>query len=280
VKPSSGRRCQGAAWSSRIVKPPFFEIDGVRNARDFGGQASALGGTVRRGVLLRTANFGFITEEGRATMAARGVKVVVDLRRATERAEHPNQLDGLPLRTIASDLSEREGEDLAPHLQFLRDSDLTPQASHTWMVDSYRRFPWFPQHKETFLATFAALAAGEGPLVVHCAAGKDRTGILCGLILHVLGVSRDDIDTDYLLTNHQPDLMQRVSEFADMIEARFGRRISDEAMLPMVGVHEDFLTAAWDAMHAVNGGPDGYLASIGVDTDMIAAMRANLIEKD
>jgi protein-tyrosine phosphatase len=259
----------------------FVDIEGVANARDFGGAAVAgSGGRVRRGVLFRTAHFNEITEAGRSAVRDMGLRTVVDLRRVQERALQPNQLDGLGVTTIASDLSERGPDDTAalpPHIQFLLETDLTPQATHDWMVGSYSQFPWFPQHVETFGATFRALAEDDRPLVIHCAAGKDRTGILCGLVLHALGVDDAAIEADYLATNRQPGFADRLREFAVRFEERLGKRLSEEALAPMVGVHADFLRAAWAAMEARHGSRTAYLEAIGVGPDVLDAMRAKLI---
>lgn len=257
----------------------FVSIEGVLNARDFGGKPGAGGRTVRPGRLLRTAHLAEVTDAGRATLQALEVATVVDLRRAVERNLQPNRLDGLPVTVIQSDLSERadDGAYLPPHMQYLLEAELTPQGTHDWMVSSYSEFPWYPQHQETFAAAFQALAVSEGALVVHCAAGKDRTGILCGLILHALGVDDAVIEHDYLLTNQQPGFDRRTREFAERFEERLGRRIAHEALEPMVGVHRDFLQAAWSAIDARHGSRLAYLGSLGIDDAMLEAIRSRLL---
>lgn len=260
----------------------FVAIEGVANARDFGGKLGADGRAVRRGRLLRTAHLAEVTDAGRETLQALDVATVVDLRRTVERNLQPNRLDGLAIRVIQSDLSEREGDgaSLPPHLQFLLEAELTPQATHDWMITSYGEFPWYPQHQETFAGAFRALAQSDGALVVHCAAGKDRTGILCGLILHALGVDDDAIAHDYLLTNQQPGFDQRTREFADRFAERLGRRIELEALAPMVGVHADFLQSAWSAIEARHGSRMGYLASLGIDDALIDTIRSRLLTSE
>lgn len=259
------------------MHPRFIPIDGLRNLRDFGGVVSSHGGMIASGVLYRAAHFGGLSDAGRGQLSALGLTALVDLRRKTERDETPNLVDGLGVATIASDLSEVDGETLAPHIAYLRDSEITEEGARAYMLGFYDRAITYPQHLETFPAAFAHLAKGRGPFAVHCAAGKDRTGILCALILKVLGAPEDHIREDYLLTNQQPDLELRVDDYTTMLEARYGRRIAKGVLRPMVGVEEAYLDTAFDAMQASYGGWEGYLAAIGVSQDMQASVRKNLI---
>jgi protein-tyrosine phosphatase len=259
------------------MHPRFIPIDGLRNLRDFGGVASHHGGMIASSVLYRAAHFGGLSDAGRAQLSALGLTALVDLRRRSERDETPNLVDGLGVATIASDLSEVDGETLAPHIAYLRDSDITEDGARDYMVGFYSRAIGYPQHLETFPAAFVHLAEGRGPVAVHCAAGKDRTGILCALILKVLGASDEHICEDYLLTNQQPDLELRVDDYTTMLEARFGRKIAKGVLRPMVGVEQAYLDTAFAAMETSYGGWENYLAAIGVDHDMQAAVRANLI---
>ncbi len=99
-----------------------------------------------------------------------------------------------------------------------------------------------------YRALFAHLLEDSAPLVIHCTAGKDRTGFACALILHTLGVSRDTIAEDYLLTN------------------RFYRRdpnhssdLPDEIKQVLGSVQEAFLAAAFEAIDADYGDLETYL---------------------
>jgi protein-tyrosine phosphatase len=262
---------------THYLDPPFLHIDGVRNFRDFGGYGTLSGGQVKRGHLYRSANYAAITETGLDQFAATGIKVVVDLRRGAERQTSPSQLAGVDVETIFSSLGDGDGITLAPHLQFIKNGNLSVETCHDHMLSSYRRIPWEAQHVATFKQTFDKLAAGHGPVVIHCAAGKDRTGILCGLILHVLGVSAEDIMHDYLLTNAVPLDTPWLNEYAARMSIMFEREVDPLTLLPMLGVHRDFLDEAWAQMAHNNGGLDGYLSVIGVDEGQKNALRERLL---
>jgi protein-tyrosine phosphatase len=259
------------------LPPPFLHIEGVRNFRDFGGHVTADNQQVKRGHLYRSANYAAITDEGRSHFTKTGIQVVVDLRRGAERQISPSQLGDIPVETILSSLGDGDGITLAPHLQFIKNGNLSVESCHDHMMSSYRRIPWEAQHLATYKQTFEKLALGHGPIVIHCAAGKDRTGILCGLILHALGVSRDDIMHDYLLTNAVPLDTPWLHEYAARMSAMFEREVDPLTLLPMLGVHRDFLDEAWAEMERQNGGLDGYLDLVGVDRAIKTAMRQRLL---
>lgn len=257
--------------------PPFVAIDGVRNFRDFGGHKLHNGGQVRTGYLYRSANYAAISEGGLVALQQTGMKLVIDLRRGAERLTSPSRPLGEDVEIIFSSLGDGDGVTLAPHLQFIKDGNLGVEACHDHMLASYRRIPWEPQHRATFKETFTRIASGYGPLVIHCAAGKDRTGILCGLILHALGVAGDDIMHDYLLTNAVPLDTPWLHEYAARMSGMFDKNVDPLTLLPMLGVHRDYLEETWREMHKRHGGLDGYLHTIGVDNALREAVQKRLI---
>lgn len=259
------------------MPPQFLPVDGVRNFRDFGGYQGHDGTIVKRGHLYRSANYAAITEAGLRQFRVTGINIVVDLRRGAERVISPSQLHGVDVETILSSLGDGDGITLAPHLQFIKDGNLSVENCHQHMLSSYRRIPWEAQHFATFLETFARLAEGRGPIVIHCAAGKDRTGILCGLILHVLGVSPDDIMHDYLLTNAVPLDTPWLDGYAQRMSEMFDKPVDPLTLLPMLGVHGDYLEEAWREMQLREGGLDGYLDAIGVTEAMRQSLRTHFL---
>ena len=98
-------------------------------------------------------------------------------------------------------IDEGEGADNDPWWTFIRGCDLSEAAFRGYLLDYYTAAPFAPRHLDLFSRYFRALAEAEGPVLIHCAAGKDRTGVLAALTHSLAGVHRDDMLADYLLTN-------------------------------------------------------------------------------
>src|SRR5262245_18858161 len=164
-----------------------MDLAGVVNFRDFGGQAAAAGQRVKQGVLYRSGHLGAPTEQDLAHLGELDFALVVDLRRAAERerevSHRPAGFRGKVLEHAAPPQAA-----LAPHLQFLALPDATPQTVLDYMTRGYRGYPYDPFYEAMYRDYFAALAGLDGRVLIHCHAGKDRTGVLCALTLHSLGV--------------------------------------------------------------------------------------------
>lgn len=255
----------------------FVPLEGVRNFRDFGGYASVFGGRVRLGLLYRSAHFAEATPADIETLHALGCAALVDLRRPQERQWQPNKWPaGAGVAVHASTLDDGEAE--PPHLAFLRSGELTPEGVDAFMRATYAALPFLPSHVEAFRAYFAALAAGGGACVIHCAAGKDRTGVLAAVTLLALGVAQADVLEDYLLTNQVAEFETRLPALQKALEAYAGRTLPLEALRPFAGVREAWLGAALGAIEARHGGVDGYLeAALGLDPAARARMREGLL---
>ncbi|MFN3213510.1 MAG: tyrosine-protein phosphatase [Henriciella sp.] len=233
-------------------------FENIRNFRDFGGYEGAGGRKVRAGVLFRSAHFGEASEADLTALADYNIKVQADLRRPDERERHGHRWPVQGVQVLSSD---KGSATQAPHVRFLSEVSVDAPKAHGWMVDYYRAAPFKEQHIETFSAWFksiAELAPGEAG-VVNCAAGKDRTGILCALTHHVLGVDREAIFADYELTNSAANVAVRLPEMARLFNEHIGKDYEDSVYHPFVGVDAEFLEAALDSVIAQSGSVDTYL---------------------
>jgi len=248
-------------------------FENIRNFRDFGGYAGAGGKQVRSGVLFRSAQFGDASDADMEALKAYNIKVQADLRRPDERERHGHRW---PISGVTVLSSDKGTATQAPHIRFMSEVAVDAPKAHGWMTDYYRAAPFKEQHVETFSSWFKSLAALEPceAAVVNCAAGKDRTGILCALTHHTLGVERDAIFADYELTNQAADVEERLPEMARLFNEHIGKDYPDEVYHPFVGVDPKFLAAALESMVEESGSLDLYLAeTLGVGAEEQARLR-------
>lgn len=239
-------------------------FDALDNFRDYGGYDTAAGRALKTGRLFRSAHQASVSAADLERLAALDLGVVVDLRRPVERRRQPSKRAvNFTGQVFESDLDDR-GE--APHITFLKTADLTPDSGRRFMTDTYRELPFAPAHLDLFGRYFRALAETDRPVLIHCAAGKDRTGMLAALTHHLAGVHHDDLMEDYLLTNTAVDLAGRAPAIAEQLKGFTGREASHDAVVAFMGVEPAYLDAAFGSIAERHGSLDGYLEqALGID---------------
>jgi protein tyrosine/serine phosphatase len=248
-------------------------FEGIENFRDFGDYAAGPR-RLKPGLLYRSGHHGAATEADLQKLSELAISVIVDLRRANEREYMPTpRWAGFPAQVIENDIGQ---EGLDEWAEFVMRSELTPATFRQYMLDYYDLAPFQPRHLDLYARYFRALAQADGPVLVHCSAGKDRTGIICALTHHLAGVSEDDILDDYLLTNDMERINRRLPLMRQMIRENTGKDVSDEALTTALRVEPEYLERAFAAMRDRHGSLDGYLeAALGLD----AGLREQLHER-
>lgn len=240
-----------------------IDFEAVENFRDFGGYDTACGRGLKAGRLYRSGDHSRATEADLARMAGLGIAAIVDLRHPAERGRDPGRRwDGFAATVIESDL-------VSDRPDWVEALKTAPQTAEWWYgntLSHYRENPFEPRHVDLFSRFLHAVAEGKGAVVVHCAAGKDRTGLACAMLHHIAGVSHDDMIADFLLTNDEARIQRKMVQNADFVERMTGRRPDDEAMRVASSVYPAFLDAAFDEIRIQHGSMDGYLTEVlGVD---------------
>lgn len=264
---------------------PFTSI---YNFRDFGGYAGLDGRAVRTGHLFRSAHLHNLNDEDFAAIDNLPIGVVVDLRHAPERARQPSKwpgegrAEGGPAARVFTLPSAHPDEQakVAPHEAFTQTELKTAEDARRYMTESYTRRLDEPGFQDIFRRTLEHLSRDPSDqrtgLLVHCAAGKDRTGTLCALVLGVLGVSKDDIMADYMLTAEAVDIEAMLEPAAAHFSQRYNRPFSADALRPMFGVEADYLAVNLERL----GDFVGYATqTLGLSPDQIAQIRENYLEK-
>ena len=224
---------------------PMRRIDlcGVPNFRDLGGYAAVDGRRVRWRRLFRSSHLGSLSAADQMLLAGLGVRSICDFRGEAESQARPSRLEGVTVRALPIEPS------IAPRLRGLMagGGTVTGAVAADLMRDTYRAY--VRSHAERFRDLFQHLLASDAPTVFHCSAGKDRTGFAAALILTSLGVAREVIVEDYLLTN------------------RYWRHngadasgLPEEVSAVLAGVQADYLASAFAAIDEDFGGVDEFLS--------------------
>lgn len=250
------------------------QLAGVDNFRDFGGYRGA-GGTVRSGLLFRSGHLAGATKEDIACLDALGLSLVVDLRQHGERTRQPSPWREGQIATLV--LDETGAGEYAPHESHLERAPSPAQALEV-MTSFYRSAPFQPHMVSLYRRAFWAIVDDAGPALIHCAAGKDRTGLLVALIQLALGVHDDDVMADYLATNAATRWDLRMPQLQAAMQRLYGRTFEEETLLLYARVEPAYLQSALDLLHERSGGWRGYLAgTLDVDDAAIETMRRRLI---
>lgn len=220
-----------------------LNLAGASNFRDLGGYPGKDGRSIRWRQIFRSNHLGHLTDTDIELLQGLGVKSAFDFRGTEERTAALCRVQEIAVHSLPIEPT------VVASLRALvaGGQPLTPSAAREAMRDSYRSY--VQQNTPRFRTLFAHLLEDRAPLVIHCTAGKDRTGFACALILHSLGVPDDVIAEDYLLTN------------------RFYRRdpnastdLPDDVRQAISSVEASFLAAAFEAINADYGNLESYFA--------------------
>jgi len=239
-------------------------FDGCFNFRDIGGYPAADGRTVRWGRYFRTGRQDRMTEQDIERVRELGIRTQIDLRRPDEvrdQGRGPLEDLGATYHNIA--VIPEGGSDQLSRL--VGDSGISGQ----------RYLGYLDFGPEPWVRMFEIFArAGSQPILLHCTAGKDRTGVSTAFLLSVLGVDRPLIEADYVLTNRD------VSRQADFIEdtTGFPEGMNRASMIHAAGVPDDAIGDFLDGIEERWGGPLGYLRHIGISDATMETVREEFLE--
>ena len=251
-----------------MTSPLWLELDGAANARDIGARPIAGGGSVRPRRLLRSDSpVGLSERDVRHLVDDLGVDTVVDLRTGVEvRSEGHGPLadeDGVAVHHLSL-FPETEPSEPVVEAEVLPWQDPASERGRATARRTYLRY--LDERPDSVLTALRLIAASHGATLVHCAAGKDRTGVVIAVALSALGVPRDEVVADYVAS----------AERIEAILARLGASstyAADPALSdvdrhrPRAETIEGFL----DELEADDGGAAGWLRRHGwTDADQVA----------
>lgn len=252
-------------------------LEGVHNFRDFGGYAVAGGGRLRSGKLWRSGQHHGATDTDLGKIAALGLTAVYDLRTGKERDLHPcRRPEGF---TAAIHCATSPSLQNAPHIAAARATPRQRDVASTResLRNNYGKIALRPELCAMIRRMLADLAEGEDAILVNCMAGKDRTGIAVAAIHLAVGVPKDDIIADYLLTNTAGNVEARIRAGAETIKVVTGT-LDEEILRILMGVEAEYLETAFATMREQYGSEQGWLDQLGADAAVRERLRDKLVE--
>ncbi len=264
-----------------------FALQGAPNFRDIGGYATVTGQHVRWGEVYRSNELSKLTPADADKVASLDLVSVIDLRTEDERQRAPSIWLHAP-----ADMYQSPKPTLAPVMHTILSEAATPEGARAGMIKFYSQMP--DEYHDEYAAMFHRIAAGQLPLLVHCTAGKDRTGVATAVLLTTLGVPRQTVVEDYELTGK---LVPAPAAAAQRAAPVGGAAISGAAtpggsapLSPLAQLPVEsrealwrsdpaYISAALDAIEREYGSVDVYLErELGLAKSEVQAIRAKLLQ--
>lgn len=233
--------------------------DACLNVRDLGGLTTADGRRVRRGALVRSDQLCRLKDAGRDALLAHGVRTVIDLRTPTEAAKDPDPLwHGQPVDyALIPQQSEQLWRELDPIARTRAERDALVLDRQAVQIVAMAR---------------AVAHAAPGGVLIHCLAGKDRTGIAVALLLSLVGVDDAQIAADYTLS---------VASLAAELEAALAAAPDEEARARIERGYDaraETMLATLAHLRERHGGAEAYLARAGLSAADMRRIRERLLD--
>ena len=260
--------------NSGLVFERKLGLEGTPNFRDFGGYRTESGDRVKWGFLFRSGQLSSLTDTDMALLESLQLDLICDFRREEEQHSAPNRLPSARPPRLASvpivpgsnagffEEAQRNGGDR--------------QAMFDFMVGINRDFALIqsPAYRKMFEEI---LAIDDARFLVHCAAGKDRTGFAAAIILLALGVPEDVVMRDYLLSRQ---FFIPRDEIA-YVREKYGMDVApDEMIMPVLEVHEDYLAMALNTISEEYPSFEAYLEqALGVGEAELVELRSRYLTR-
>lgn len=253
-------------------------LDGASNFRDFGGYDTP-NGRLRTGRMYRSDRLSRLTDHDYARIEPLGLRLIVDLRRSSERADEPTRWrGGVAPQDLHAPVFEDDGTPTSL-IQITGDPQTrTAKAAADMMREVYRHLVRDPHALNHFAHIFQRLTQQDmAPFVVHCSGGKDRTGVFVALLQTALGMHWDDVLDDFMLTQALYDGSELLAERSHQILETHGVAMDAEALAPVFEVHPSYLEAARAEAERLYGSWAGLGAKLRVDAEARGELAARFI---
>lgn len=259
------------ATSTKIIN------EKVPNMRDLGGMKTTDGKAIKSGLLIRSEQLYYASENDKELLKSIPLKQIFDFRNTKEVNEKPDPLldgcENLHLPIIdESTLLSWEAKKSEEGKKQMEEAQKDPSAGINKMSDMYRSLVRMPYSCSQYSRFLNGVLDTEGAVLWHCTLGKDRCGWGSVLVETVLGVSKEDIIEDYLYTNEC--LKDELVKYFEKKNITPSMTKQNSLMTAMVEARTEYIMAAFDEAEKLYGSMDAYLKDgLGIDDTMIARFR-------
>ena len=270
----------GSETTLQAVHTPHSRTLGLEaapNFRDIGGYATTNGHHVRWGEVFRSNELSTLTAADEDKVAALDLAAVIDLRTVHERQRAPSRWLHAP-----ADIYESSKPTLAPVMHTILSDAGTVAGARAGMIEFYQHMP--DDYHEEYAAMLHRIASGRLPVLVHCTAGKDRTGVAMAVLLRTLGVPRRTVVEDYVLT----EKLVPAPAAADQKPVPPGAastapsplaQLPPESRQALWRSDPDYISAALDSIDREYGSVDAYVRrELGVSESEVRTLREKLLQ--
>ncbi|GLT02304.1 protein-tyrosine-phosphatase [Sphingobium jiangsuense] len=253
-----------------VIADRALHLPTAPNLRDIGGYRTTDGRWVKMGLIYRSDQLDRLSDADLAAMGALGLSAVADLRTATERARGADRLPRGAAPLVLDVVADSEGS-LGGDMR-KADAAIAAGKGVEMLIEANREFVSLPSARSAYAALLRRLEqAPPTATLYHCTAGKDRTGWATAVILTLLGVPRETVMADYLLSNAY---LRAKNEATQAALAKAGTPIPPAYLEQVLTVRPDYLQSAFDEVERRHGSFDAYLRDgLGLTEADIAALR-------
>jgi protein-tyrosine phosphatase len=269
------------AFAGDLAQDRAIHLQGTSNTRDIGGYQTGDLRTLRWGQIIRSDNLSRLTASDFQILEEIGVKTVIDLRTDREREQLPTVwLGENPPQFFHFPVGDAHNDWFSAQRRMMKRNRFTEKQASKHMVEGYRMIA---QEGVPSFSKFMDLVLDQSnwPILIHCNAGKDRSGVAVTLILEALGVDRETIMEEFLLTNQMSRTEEKAAFLANERNdysggIRSGRAPSARAWFPIVGVQAEMLEAFYATVNEQYGSVEAFLTTIGADPTAREALLTTL----
>ncbi|MET3035679.1 tyrosine-protein phosphatase [Chryseobacterium sp. NRRL B-14859] len=236
-----------------------IQIKKVTNFRAVGNIRNTEGRLLKEGKLYRSAHLHQLKKKSFAQIEKLGIKEIIDLRNSKEISQKPDQLPG-DVSYKKYSAFEDEGDQLSQAKKLVLKGKVNASDADKRMVDFYREY--VTDNPETIKTIITEVLESDHPVLYHCTAGKDRTGIVTALILTILKFDKETIYNEYLLSNnYRKGLVQKRLKLANTLHFLYPK-MDLQVLEKLSWVEKRYLDAAFGEIEKKYGSTDRYIQQV------------------